>query len=719
MSINPDNITTIRVDQLAEATLNLTNEFPHSEGTTLKKATIQSLVDLVATAVGSGSGVGFLPISVTDGQQLPNVPTDPSFFLCGVGTFLNINGYPNIVCTEELNAIMSVSDHWEIAVEIPINVDLQTIGISQSVNNGVLDKAPSENAVYDFISQWLPKASLGYFDYADLATQTTPITVAPDTETLLTNDTLGDDTNTSQPPYGVTAIWDADSDEFNFQQLSVGDTVDIRIHLKTTTTTANQKYHIDMKFAFDSPDEFENRIFSQYVKNASEDEQSFVTTLYIGSESVRTYPARLYITSDDDATVEVVGWFCRVFRKSVNIVSVDEAPIDGLTYGRKDAEWVEVSGGGSTPDATTTTKGKLKLAGDLAGTADLPTVPNKIDKNTAIVGATKTKITYDTNGLVTDGADATTADINDTTTRRYVTDTQISTWNAMIGGSIFQSVWNASTNSPSLSSGVGTKGFYYIVNVDGTTNLDGINDWKIGDWAIFDGTVWRKVDNTDSISSFNGRTGAITLLDTDVLPLLLSGLSAASGTYTSSDTILTAFGKIKYLIDNIATTYQAILTDANFGSFSTSLTSKTTPVDADSVNIVDSADSNKAKKVSLANFKAFLKTYFDGLYSVPCITITTSSSIDTDSTGSGYGQHGRNTKIANSTNAINLTVQTSSNADFVASYTKIGSATITFVAGSGATLVQLSGTAAMTGSVGSTACLTRNGNTYYLQITNY
>ena len=44
MSINPDNITTIRVDQLAESTLNLTNDFPHSEGATLKKATIQSLV---------------------------------------------------------------------------------------------------------------------------------------------------------------------------------------------------------------------------------------------------------------------------------------------------------------------------------------------------------------------------------------------------------------------------------------------------------------------------------------------------------------------------------------------------------------------------------------------------------------------------------------------------------------------------------------------------
>jgi hypothetical protein len=42
-------------------------------------------------------------------------------------------------------------------------------------------------------------------------------------------------------------------------------------------------------------------------------------------------------------------------------------------------------GGGSTPDATASVKGKLKLAGDLGGTADLPTVPalaNKVDKVT-------------------------------------------------------------------------------------------------------------------------------------------------------------------------------------------------------------------------------------------------------------------------------------------------------------------------------------------------
>jgi hypothetical protein len=44
--------------------------------------------------------------------------------------------------------------------------------------------------------------------------------------------------------------------------------------------------------------------------------------------------------------------------------------------------------------------------------------------NTSITGATKTKITYDTKGLVTAGADATTADIAPSTNRNYVTDAQ-------------------------------------------------------------------------------------------------------------------------------------------------------------------------------------------------------------------------------------------------------------------------------------------------------
>lgn len=88
--------------------------------------------------------------------------------------------------------------------------------------------------------------------------------------------------------------------------------------------------------------------------------------------------------------------------------------------------------------------------------------------------------------------------------------------NALIGGTIYQSTWNASTNSPALTTSVGTKGYYYIVSVAGATNLNGITDWKVGDWAIYDGASWQKVDNTDAVSSVNGFTGAVSLTTSNI-----------------------------------------------------------------------------------------------------------------------------------------------------------------------------------------------------------
>ena len=80
----------------------------------------------------------------------------------------------------------------------------------------------------------------------------------------------------------------------------------------------------------------------------------------------------------------------------------------------------------------------------------------------------------------------------------------------------YQGTWNASTNSPTLTSSTGTKGYYYVVNVAGTTNLDGITDWQVGDWAVFNGTVWQKIDNTDAVTSVNGYTGTVVLTYSDV-----------------------------------------------------------------------------------------------------------------------------------------------------------------------------------------------------------
>ena len=80
-------------------------------------------------------------------------------------------------------------------------------------------------------------------------------------------------------------------------------------------------------------------------------------------------------------------------------------------------------------------------------------------------------------------------------------------------GLVYKGLWNALTNSPTLASGVGVTGQFYIVSVAGTTNLDGITDWQVGDWAIFVEVgatdTWQKLDNSQSITG-SGATNKIT-----------------------------------------------------------------------------------------------------------------------------------------------------------------------------------------------------------------
>ena len=99
---------------------------------------------------------------------------------------------------------------------------------------------------------------------------------------------------------------------------------------------------------------------------------------------------------------------------------------------------------------------------------------------------------------------------------------------ALSGFVNYEGTWNASTNTPTLVSSVGTKGDYYVVSVTGSTNLNGITTWTQGDWAIFNGTAWEKVDNTDLVTSVAGRTGAVTLTTADISGLGTIATQAAS-----------------------------------------------------------------------------------------------------------------------------------------------------------------------------------------------
>ena len=136
------------------------------------------------------------------------------------------------------------------------------------------------------------------------------------------------------------------------------------------------------------------------------------------------------------------------------------------------------------------------------------------------------------------------------------------TWQNYEAGLTYEGTWdalnnttNGLSNSPALVSGVGVSGHFYIVNVEGTTSLGpGLNDWHVGDWAIFldeggQPASWQKIDNTSTLvgsgtaGTFAKWTNATTLNDS---------IMSESGTVVSVD------GDLK-----VKDTIQATTTNSN------------------------------------------------------------------------------------------------------------------------------------------------------------
>ena len=86
---------------------------------------------------------------------------------------------------------------------------------------------------------------------------------------------------------------------------------------------------------------------------------------------------------------------------------------------------------------------------------------------------------------------------------------------SVVGAVVYQGTWNATSGSaPSASP---TKGQYWVVSVQGTTSLSGINQWYVGDTAIYNGTAWDRLDGSaNEVLSVNGHTGNVVLSAGDI-----------------------------------------------------------------------------------------------------------------------------------------------------------------------------------------------------------
>lgn len=101
------------------------------------------------------------------------------------------------------------------------------------------------------------------------------------------------------------------------------------------------------------------------------------------------------------------------------------------------------------------------------------------------------------------------------------------------GGLHYMGTWNASTNTPVITSGIGTLGSFYKVAYAGNTVIDGQGPWSIGDELIFNGTVWSRIPAANAqVVSVNGLTGTVNLT--------LANLGAAKAGANSDITSLSA-----------------------------------------------------------------------------------------------------------------------------------------------------------------------------------
>jgi hypothetical protein len=105
---------------------------------------------------------------------------------------------------------------------------------------------------------------------------------------------------------------------------------------------------------------------------------------------------------------------------------------------------------------------------------------------------------------------------------------------SLLTGSEFQGLWNASTNSPPIASGVGTTGDYWFVSVAGTTNIDGNASWSINDQVIFDGAKW------DRIPAQSGSVGT-GIVDFGSTPTMKTAIAVVPASQVMSDSKIEAF----------------------------------------------------------------------------------------------------------------------------------------------------------------------------------